>query len=87
MNIEKNDFQGSPVDYVENEEDDGEDDEEGDVKEGIVIFLSLPSSKLPKLHLHQDGSVPAHSVTQGFITHTHLHEIYHSESCSGFYCV
>ena len=54
----------SPVDYVEDEEDDGEDDEEGDVDEGVVALLPLAASQLPKLHLHQDGSVPEHAFFQ-----------------------
>ena len=54
----------SPVDYVEDKEDDGEDDEEGDVNEGVVVLLPLAAAQLPKLHLHQNGSVPGFKSIQ-----------------------
>ena len=60
----KRSFLQSPVDYVEDKEDDGEDDEEGDVDEGVVVLLPLAAAQLPKLHLHQDGSVPVHTFNQ-----------------------
>ena len=55
----------SPVDYVEDKEDDGEDDEEGDVNEGVVVLLPLARAQLPQLHLHQNGSVPRHKLRPG----------------------
>ena len=62
--IERNCELQSPVDYVEDKEDDGEDDEEGDVNEGVVVLLPLAAAQLPKLHLHQDGRVPGFKSIQ-----------------------
>ena len=71
----------SPVDYVEDEEYNGEDDEEGDVDERVVVLLPLAASQLPKLHLHQDGSVPAQqTVAQITFIFKKIHRL---ESCCG----
>ena len=71
----------SPVDYVEDEEYNGEDDKEGDVDEGVVVLLPLAASQLPELHLHQDGSVPAQqTVAQITFIFKKIHRL---ESCCG----
>ena len=62
--IDRNCELQSPVDYVEDKEDDGEDDEEGDVNEGVVVLLPLAAAQLSKLHLHQDGRVPGFKSIQ-----------------------
>ena len=43
---------GRPVDYIEEEEDDWEDDEEADVNGRIIVLLPLTASQSPQLHLH-----------------------------------
>ena len=48
----------SPVEDVEGEEENGEDDEEGEVGHGVVVLLPLGPVQLPQLHLEQDRSVP-----------------------------
>ena len=71
----------SPVDYVEDEEYNGEDDEEGDVDEGVVVLLPLAASQLPELHIHQDGSVPAQqTVVQSTFIFKNIDRL---ESCCG----
>ena len=48
----------SPVEDVEGEEENGEDDEEGEVGHGVVVLLPLGPIQLAQLHLEQDRSVP-----------------------------
>ena len=48
----------SPVEDVEGEEENGEDDEEGEVGHGVVVLLPLGPVQLAQLHLEQDRSVP-----------------------------
>ena len=48
----------SPVEDVEGEEENGEDDEEGEVGHGVVVLLPLRPIQLAQLHLEQDRSVP-----------------------------
>ena len=47
-----------PVKDVEGEEEDGEDDQEGEVGHGVVVFLPLRPVKLSQLHLEENCSVP-----------------------------
>ena len=47
-----------PVKDVEGKEEDGEDDEEGEVGHGVVVLLPLGPIQLAQLHLEQDRSVP-----------------------------
>ena len=47
-----------PVEDVEGEEEDGEDDQEGEVGHGVVVFLPLRPVKLSQLHLEENCSVP-----------------------------
>ena len=55
-----------PVEDVEGEKEDREDDEEGEVGHGVVVFFPLRPIKLSQLHLEQNCSVPEQSLNQRF---------------------
>ena len=55
-----------PVEDVEGEKEDREDDEEGEVSHCVVVFLPLRPIKLSQLHLEQNCSVPEQNLNQRF---------------------
>ena len=56
----------SPVEDVEGEKEDWEDDEEGEVGHGVVVLLPLRPIKLSQLHLEQNCSVPEQNLNGRF---------------------
>ena len=47
----------APVENVEDDKENGEEDKEGEVSDGVVVLLPLGPRQLPHLHLEQDASV------------------------------
>ena len=48
---------GGPVEDVEDREEDWEENEEGEVSDGVVVLLPLGPRQLPHLHLEEDSRV------------------------------
>ena len=48
---------GGPVEDVEDREEDWEENEEGEVSDGVVVLLPLGPCQLPHLHLEEDSRV------------------------------
>ena len=48
---------GSPVQQVEDEKEEGKQDQEGEVRDGIGVLLPPEAVELPELHLEEDASV------------------------------
>ena len=48
---------GSPVQQVENQEEEGEQDQEGEVCDGVRVLLPPEAVELPELHLEEDAGV------------------------------
>ena len=48
---------GSPVQQVEDQEEEGEQDQEGEVRDGVRVLLPPEAVELPELHLEEDAGV------------------------------
>ena len=48
---------GSPVQQVEDQEEEGEQDQEGEVSDGVRVLLPPEAVELPELHLEEDAGV------------------------------
>ena len=48
---------GSPVKQVEDQEEEGEQDQEGEVCDGVRVLLPPEAVELPELHLEEDAGV------------------------------
>ena len=47
----------APVENVEDDKENGEEDKEGEVSDGVVVLLPLGPSEFPHLHFEEDASV------------------------------
>ena len=48
---------GSPVEQVEDKKEEGEQDQEGEVRYGVGFLLAPEAVELPELHLEEDAGV------------------------------